>query len=134
MCGSAQTSAAAQTSLKLCHCRCHAGTQATHPKEQPMKLSKLLLLLSAAAALSACDRPSPTVVNVPPPAGVVPGPPGPQGATGSTGSTGSTGNTGSQGNQGNDGLKGNQGNTGNTGKPGEGTTVIVVPPAASAPN
>lgn len=137
MCGNAQTGAAARTNLGGCHCRCHAGTQVTHPKEQPMKLSKLLLLLSAAAALAACDRPSPTVVNVPPPAGAVPGPPGPQGATGSTGSTG---NTGSQGNQGNDGLKGNQGNqgtqgnTGNTGKPGEGTTVIVVPPAASAPN
>ena len=94
-----------------------------------MNPSKFLLLLSAAAALAACDRTPTAVIAVPTPApGVVPGPPGPQGATGSTGNTG---NTGSQGNQGNDGLKGN---TGNTGKPGEGTTVIVVPPAASAPN
>ena len=97
-----------------------------------MNPSKLLLLLSATAALTACDRTPPTVITVPAPApGVVPGPPGPQGATGNTGSTGS------QGNQGNDGLKGNTGNTGNTGstgKPGEGTTVIVIPPAASAPN
>ena len=99
-----------------------------------MNPSKLLLLMSAVAALAACDRAPPTIITVPAPAPeVVPGPPGPQGATGNTGSTGSQGN---QGNQGNDGLKGNTGNTGNTGsagKPGEGTTVIVIPPAASAP-
>lgn len=84
-----------------------------------MKPYKLLLLLSAATALAACDRPGPTVITVPAPTPeVVPGPPGPQGATGNTGNTGS---------------QGNQGNQGNTGKPGEGTTVIVVPPAASAP-
>lgn len=98
-----------------------------------MNPSKLLLALFAASAVTACDRPNPTVITVPAapsPAVIVPGPPGPQGATG---------NQGSQGNQGNDGLKGTQGaqgntgNTGNTGRPGEGTTVIVVPPAASAP-
>ena len=102
-----------------------------------MNPSQLLLVLFAASALAACDRPNPTIINVPAPMPeVVPGPPGPQGATG---------NQGSQGNQGNDGLKGNQGmqgntgntgstgNTGNTGRPGEGTTVIVLPPAASAP-
>ena len=96
-----------------------------------MKPSHLLLALFAAAAVSACDRPNPTIITVPAQAPEpVPGPPGPQGATG---------NQGSQGNQGNDGLKGNQGtqgntgNTGNTGRPGEGTTVIVIPPAASAP-
>ena len=102
-----------------------------------MNPSKLLLLMSAVAALAACDRAPPTIITVPAPAPeVVPGPPGPQGATGNTGSTGSTGSQGNQGNQGNDGLKGNTGNTGNTGstgKPGEGTTVIVIPPAASAP-
>lgn len=96
-----------------------------------MKPSTLMLVLFAAAAATACDRPNPTIINVPSPAPeVVPGPPGPQGATGTQGSQGN------QGNQGNDGLKGNQGaqgNTGNTGRPGEGTTVIVVPPAASAP-
>ncbi len=93
-----------------------------------MNPSQLLLVLFAASAVTACDRPNPTIINVPAPMpAVVPGPPGPQGATG---------NQGSQGNQGNDGLKGNQGmqgNTGNTGRPGEGTTVIVLPPAASAP-
>ena len=84
-----------------------------------MNSSKLLLALFAATALAACDRPNPTVINVPAPAPeVVPGPPGPQGATG---------------NQGNQGNQGTQGNTGNTGRPGEGTTVIVIPPAASAP-
>ena len=84
-----------------------------------MNPSQLLLVLFAASALAACDRPNPTIINVPAPMPeVVPGPPGPQGATG---------NQGSQGNQ------GNTGSTGNTGRPGEGTTVIVLPPAASAP-
>lgn len=72
----------------------------------------------ATSALTGCNPP--TTVNVPPPAppaaAPVPGPPGPQGATGN------------QGNQGNDG------NTGRTGAAGEGTTVIVVPQAASAPS
>lgn len=86
-----------------------------------MTPSKLMLVLFAAAAATAgCDRP--TVINVPPApapaAEPVPGPPGPQGNTGNTGATGSTGSTGSMGAD---------------GKPGSGTTVIVVPPAASAP-
>ena len=81
-----------------------------------MNPSTLLLVLFAAVAATACDRPNPTVINVPAPTPtVVPGPPGPQGATGT------------QGNQ------GNQGNQGITGRPGENTTAIVVPPAASAP-
>jgi hypothetical protein len=64
---------------------------------------KTPLLLFAAAALSACDRPAVIAVPAPAPSPVaVPGPPGPPGATGSTG------------------------------QPGGGTTVIVVP-AASAP-
>jgi len=75
-----------------------------------------------ALGLQACDKP--TVVNVPPPPVVAPGPPGPPGETGNTGSTGSTGATGATGSPGFDGA---------TGKPGTGTTVIVVPPAASAP-
>ena len=82
-----------------------------------MNPSTLLLVLFAATAVTACDRPNPTVITVPAPTPtVVPGPPGPQGATGT------------QGNQ------GNQGNQGVTGRPGEGgSTVIVIPPAASAP-
>ena len=40
-----------------------------------MNSSKLLLALFAATALAACDRPNPTVVNVPAPTPeVVPGP------------------------------------------------------------
>lgn len=90
------------------------------PQEPSMNPSTVLLVLFAAAAATACDRPNPTVIAVPAPTPtVVPGPPGPQGATGT------------QGNQGN---PGNQGNQGATGRPGEGgSTVIVVPPAASAP-
>ncbi|MDO8419070.1 MAG: hypothetical protein Q7S90_03450 [Rubrivivax sp.] len=75
----------------------------------------------ATLALSACDRPAtvvvPPVVTVP-----VPGPAGP------------TGEAGAQGSQGATGMQGSDGNQGATGKPGSGTTVIVVPPAASAPN
>lgn len=85
--------------------------------------SLLIAATLVAMNLAACERP--TVINVPAPAPTpapapapVPGPPGPQGATG---------------NQGNDGLTGNTGSTGSKGAPGEGTTVIVVPPAASAP-
>ena len=76
----------------------------------------LLAATVAAFTLAACDR-QPVVV-VPPQPVAVPGPAGATGATGSTGSTGSSGSTGEQG---------------TTGKPGEGTTVIVLPPAASAP-
>ena len=79
-----------------------------------MKRSILMAAALAALGLTACDKP--TVVNVPPPPAGAPGPAGPTGATGSQGNEGS------------------QGNTGNTGKPGEGTTVIVVPPPASAPS
>lgn len=74
-----------------------------------------ILALPAAVGLAACDRP--TVVNVPATPVAVPG------ATGATGSTGSTGNTG---------ATGSTGSTGATGKPGDGTTVIVVTPPASA--
>ena len=80
-----------------------------------MNHSILLTALLATLGLAACDRPA--VVAVPVPV-AVPGPAGPQGATGETGNTGNTGSTGS---------------TGATGRPGDGTTVIVVAPPASAP-
>jgi len=88
-----------------------------------MKHSILILALLATLGLAACDN-RPEVIYVPPPAA---GPAGPAGPTGATGNTGNTGNTGSTGSPGYDGSKGD------TGKPGEGTTVIVMPPAASAP-
>jgi hypothetical protein len=78
-----------------------------------MNHSILISALLSTLSLVACERP--TVVNVPAaPAApaAVPGPPGPQGATGSQGTAGSAGETG---------------------KTGDSTTVIVVPPAASAP-
>ena len=83
------------------------------------------LALLAAVGLAACDRP--TVINNPPMPVAVPGPAGATGATGATGNTGNTGSTGSSGSM------GATGDTGATGKPGDGTTVIVLPPAASAP-
>jgi len=95
-----------------------------------MNHSILISALFGALALAACDKP--TVVNVPVPV-AVPGPAGPQGATGETGSTGGTGGTGATGNTGATGAMGNDGNQGATGKTGSGTTLIIVPPAASAP-
>ena len=92
-----------------------------------MKHSITLLAALAVFGLAACDRP--TVINNPVPVAV----PGPAGATGATGDTGATGNTGNTGYTGSTGATGNTGNTGATGKPGDGTTVIVLPPAASAP-
>ena len=85
-----------------------------------------MLALLATVSLTACDRP--TVINNPTTPVAVPGPAGATGATGSTGATGNTGNTGYTG------ATGNTGSTGATGKSGDGTTVIVMPPAASAPN
>jgi hypothetical protein len=82
-----------------------------------MNRSMLMAALLAALSLGACDRP--TVVTVPAAPVAVPGPAGAQGETGSQGA---------QGTQGNEGTKGD------TGKAGEGTTLIVVPPAASAPS
>ena len=96
-----------------------------------MKLSITALTLLAAFGLAACDRP--TVINNPTTPVAVPGPAGATGATGDTGATGSTGNTGNTGYTGSTGSTGATGNTGATGKPGDGTTVIVLPPAASAP-
>jgi hypothetical protein len=83
-----------------------------------MNHSILLTALLATLSLAACERAA--VVAVPVPV-AVPGPAGPQGATGATGETGNTGNTGYTG------------STGATGTSGDGTTVIVVAPAASAP-
>ena len=91
-----------------------------------MKTVLLIPAVLAALTLAACDKP--TVVNVPATTVAVPGPAGPTGATGNTGATGSTGSTGATG------YDGAKGSTGATGATGEGnTTVIVVPPAASAP-
>ena len=97
-----------------------------------MNRSLILLSLFAATGLAACNKP--TVVAVPVPAETpapVAGPPGPAGPTGGTGATGSTGDTGSTGAT---GYTGATGSTGETGKSGDGTTVIVVPPAASSPS
>jgi hypothetical protein len=76
-----------------------------------MKSSIALLSFCTAFGLGGCNPPAPVVVPVAVPT-PVPGPAGPTGATGDTGATG---------------------NTGNTGKTGDGSTVIVVTPAASAP-
>ena len=98
-----------------------------------MKYSIPSLALLAVFGLAACDRP--TVVNVPVPV-AVPGPAGATGATGATGNTGSTGSTGATGTPGSPGYTGDTGATGATGatgKAGDGTTVIVVTPPASAP-
>lgn len=76
-----------------------------------MNHSMLILTMFGALSLSACDRP--TVVNVPATPVAVPGPAGPQGATGGEGAAGSTGATG---------------------KSGDGTTVIVMPPASAPAN
>ncbi len=74
-----------------------------------MKPVFYLPALLAALSLAACDKP--TVVNVPATTTPVPGPAGPTGATGMPGATGSQGASGPA---------------------GEGTTVIVVPPAVPA--
>lgn len=92
-----------------------------------MNRSTLLFSLVCVAALSACQRTDPA-----PPSVViqsVPGPAGPTGATGTQGATGTAGTTGATGMPGFDGSKGE------AGKPGQGTVVIVTPPAtpASAP-
>jgi len=92
-----------------------------------------LLALFAASALAACE---PKVVNVPVPV-ATPGPAGPTGATGSQGNDGSTGAKGNQGNDGTTGATGMQGNDGvqgDKGRTGGNTTLIIVPPAASAPS
>lgn len=78
-----------------------------------MNRSLLFVALFSVLGLAACDRP--TVINVPAAPVGVPGPAGPQGATGS---------------QGNQGVEGNKGDTG---KAGEGTAVIIVPPAEPTP-
>ena len=85
-----------------------------------------IALAGLTLTLAACDRPAPTVVTVPGSAVVVPGPAGPQGAPGSTGNTGNTGSTGSTGSP---GMPGSDGVKGEPGKSGDGTTVIIAPPA-----
>lgn len=110
-------------------------------KEDSMKLSTLTLALLLPLALVACERsapPAPVVIGVPGPAGApgATGNTGNTGNTGSAGSTGSTGETGARGTTGSTGTTGSQGSEGTQRAPGSsgaGTTVIVVPPAASAP-
>ncbi len=93
------------------------------PNPRPALLCAAILSVTA---LSACQKsevvpPAPSVI-------VLPGEPGASGATGATGATGSMGATGSPG------YTGATGETGARGEAGKGgTTVIVVPPAASAP-
>jgi hypothetical protein len=70
----------------------------------------LIAALFAALGLGACEKP--TVVNVPAPV-AVPGPAGPQGTSGTAGT---------------------DGGKGEPGKAGEGTTVIVMPPASAPTN
>jgi Collagen triple helix repeat (20 copies) len=91
-----------------------------------MNRTLILLPFLFAPLLGACDR---NVVAVPVPV-AVPGPAGPTGATGATGNTGNTGNTGATGGTGDTGATGS---TGDRGRPGNGTTVVVIPPAASGP-
>lgn len=89
-----------------------------HPNSLERCVSALRLSMAGLAALglAACER-QPVVVNNPPTTVTVPGPAGPQGATGSDGVQG---------------TQGNPGTTGDAGKPGSGTTVVVMPQAASA--
>lgn len=94
-----------------------------------MNKSMLILSLFGALALSACDN-KPDVINVPasPPAEApapVPGPAGPAGPSGPQGTTGTEGATGGTG---------ATGSTGETGKSGDGTTVIITPPASAPAN
>jgi len=93
-----------------------------------MNRSMLIAALLATLSLAACEKS--TVVNVPATPVAVPGPAGPQGATGGQGATGTQGASGDVGATGSMGATGSQGATG---KSGDGTTVIVMPPAASAP-
>ena len=113
-------------------------------KKDSMKLSTLTLALLLPLALVACEKstpPAPVVIGVPGPAGATgatgnTGNTGNTGSAGTTGSTGSTGDTGARGTTGSTGATGSQGSEGTQGAPGSsgaGTTVIVVPPAASAP-
>lgn len=94
-------------------------------------MSRMILTAAAIAALSlgACSR-EPVVVNVPTPVAA----PGPAGPTGAKGATGNTGNAASTGSTGSTGATGYTGATGDKGATGAGTTVFVMPPAASAPS
>ena len=94
-----------------------------------MKYPMIVAALSSALLLSACERPSTTVVTpaaAPTPVLVaVPGPAGPQGATGEAAPKGETGATGSTGATGATGSTGAAGEPGKTGKTGD--TVVIVP-------
>ena len=74
-----------------------------------MNRSVLLAALLCVSALSACQKPAPTSPPV-----VIQSTPGPAGPTGATG------------------MPGTEGSKGEAGKPGDGTVVLVTPPAAPA--
>lgn len=93
----------------------------------------LFALLLAAAGLTACQKTEVPAQAPPPAVVVVPGPAGATGATGATGDTGRAGQTGQTGQTGDTGGTGATGATGATGRTGDGTTIVVVPRAASAP-
>lgn len=80
-----------------------------------MNRALLLITLLAATSLAACNKPEVVAVPVPVPT-PVPGPAGPAGPAGPVGNTGDTGATGEKG------------------RTGSETTVVVIPPAASAPS
>ena len=82
-----------------------------------MNKSMLLLALVATMGLAACDRPA--VVTVPATPVAVPGPAGPAGPTGATGNTAN---------------QGAEGAPGATGQSGDGTTIVVMPPASAPSN
>ena len=98
-----------------------------------MNRTILISALLSALFLTACDKP--TVVNVPAEKIIVPGPAGPAGTDGAKGDSGVQGNTGNSGVKGDTGVQGEAGVPGdvglqgNDGKTGEGTTVIITPPA-----
>ena len=80
-----------------------------------MNRSVFLSALLSVSALSGCQKPASA-----PPAVVIQSLPGPAGPTGATGTPGATG------------MPGFDGSKGDAGKPGEGTVIIVPPPAAPA--
>jgi len=149
MCGSAPTSRRDLSMVTVRDALCaplqYQGSIMTKPTITTLAKARnpfaiLLGVAAIAGALAGCQKndtppPPPVVVTVPGPAGATgaTGSTGSTGSTGTPGSTGSTGATGSVGDTGATGSTGSMGSTGSPGSPGGDTTVIVVPPAASAP-
>jgi hypothetical protein len=146
MCGSAPTLRRDLSMVRVRDALCaplqHQGSIMTKPTITTLAKARnpfaiLLGVAAIAGALAGCQKndtppPPPVVVTVPGPAGAT-GATGSTGSTGSTGTPGSTGSTGATGSAGDTGATGSTGSTGSPGSPGGDTTVIVVPPAASAP-